>query len=89
MDLIKMGLCIKRHREKLGISLEELAQKAGIDVEVLLSYERGEIKPNYKELERISKEIDVPMVMLVHGGGTERSRYIDSNGKFVCEAKEY
>lgn len=84
-----MGECIKRNREKKDISIEELAQKTGIDESLILSYEAGATKPTYRDLERISKELDVPMVMLAHGGGTMRKRHKDEEGKCICEVEEY
>ena len=89
MNLKEMGRCIKRCREKMDISHVELAQKTGIAVEALLSYESGMQRPTYRDLKKISKEINVPMVMLVHGGGVVRRRYVDESGKPVCETREY
>lgn len=41
MDLKMIGQCIKRNREKRNISLADLAQKTGIDAEVLQLFENG------------------------------------------------
>lgn len=69
MNTKAIGACIYKNREKLNISLEELADKTGVGVSVLMEFEKGLKRPKASELKRISDVLDVPMVALIHGGG--------------------
>lgn len=89
MDLIAMGLCIKRNREKKSITLAELALKTGVSSECLQSYEDGMQKPTAKELKKISKVIGVPLVALIHGGGVLRNRCIDKMATRCVKVKNF
>lgn len=89
MNLTAFGNCMKRNREKRNISLEDLAQRTGISIELLKAFEGGTQKPKASELKKISQEIEVPPLILKIGGGTVGVRRINENGKHVCDWKEY
>jgi len=89
MDLTAFGNCMKRNREKHNITLDELAQRTGLCEELLQAFEDGTQKPKASELKNISREINVPLLILKRGGGMVSLRRIDKNGKSVCEWREY
>ena len=89
MNIKVMGACIHRNRERLQMSLEELADKAGMSVSALEEYEKGLKKPRASELRRISDVLDVPMYALIHGGAGMYRKVKDENGKTILEYWEY
>ena len=89
MNLTAFGNCMKRNREKNNISLEDLAQRTGISIELLQAFEEGTQKPRFSEIQAISSEIDVPLLVLKSGGGMVGVRRINESGKHVCDWKEY
>lgn len=89
MNTKAIGACIHRNRESLGMSLEELADKAGMSVSSLKEYEKGLKKPRASELKCISDALDIPMVMLIHGGGGMYREVKDENGRTILRYREY
>lgn len=89
MNIKAIGDCIHRNRECLHMSLEELADKAGISVSVLKEYEKGLKKPRASELKHISAVLDVPMVVLIHGGAGIYREVRDENGKTILRYRTY
>ena len=89
MDLIAFGKCMKRNRKKHNITIDDLAQRTGLCKELLQAYEDGTQKPKASELKKISREINVSLLILKRGGGTVGFRGIDKDGKSVCDWREY
>lgn len=69
MNMKKIGLCIKENRERKGLTQLQLAQLLKMDLVSVQSYEKGENKLTVKELEMISNVLDIPLIVLLHGGG--------------------
>ena len=69
MNITKIGLCIKENREQNGLTQLQLAKLLKIDIASVQSFEKGEKKPTVKELERMSNVLDIPLIVLLHGGG--------------------
>lgn len=69
MNIKKIGQCIKENRERKGLTTLQLAQLLKTDIVSVQSYEKGEKKPTVKELEVISNVLDIPLIVLLHGGG--------------------
>ena len=69
MNITKIGLCIKENREQKGLTQLQLAKLLKIDIASVQSFEKGEKKPTVKELERMSNVLDIPLIVLLHGGG--------------------
>ena len=55
----EIGENIKKVREKVGLTQEELAQKAEIHVSYLSRIERGVVNPSTKVLENIAKVLKI------------------------------
>ncbi|MCL2317944.1 MAG: cupin domain-containing protein [Methanomassiliicoccaceae archaeon] len=53
----KLGLRVKAYRERLGISQEELATRAGLDVEFIKDVESGNVYPAVGMLVKISRAL--------------------------------
>lgn len=86
MDKQLFAACMKRNREKQGIAFEILAEKTGIPIDRLIELESGEFeKIKASELEKIGKAIDVPMAILMHGGGTYHFHNRLEDGTSYCE----
>ena len=76
MDKIAFAACMKRNREKQGITFENLAEKTGISIGKLIEFESGEFERiKASELEKIGKVICVPKAILMHGGGEREYEY--------------
>ena len=55
----KLGKNVKKAREKLGLTQEELAEKVGIHVSYVSRIERGKVNPSYDILENLAKVLKV------------------------------
>ncbi len=52
---------IKKFRTKLGITQEELAEKAGVRRETIVFLEQGKYNPSLKLALNIAKELKIPI----------------------------
>ena len=46
---------IKEHRERLGLSMAELAEKIGVDASTVCLWEQGKPIPKYASIKRMAK----------------------------------
>ena len=46
---------IKEHRERLGLSMAELAEKIGVDASTVCLWEQGKRIPEYTSIKRMAK----------------------------------
>lgn len=88
MNMKKIGLCIKENRERKGLTQLQLAQLLKMDLVSVQSYEKGENKPTVKELEMISNVLDIPLIVLLHGGGEVEMLQRNGDGA-KCKWKKY
>ncbi|ENN96568.1 hypothetical protein J422_01560 [Methanocaldococcus villosus KIN24-T80] len=56
------GDVIREAREKLGLSIEELARRLKIKATVLQKFERYELEPNEKEIKLLEKELKINLL---------------------------
>lgn len=90
MNKQAFAACMKRNREKQGITFENLAEKTGIPIGKIIEFESGEFERiKASELEKIGKAIEVPMAILMHGGGTYHFHHRSEDGAPYCEWVEY
>jgi putative transcriptional regulator len=52
---------LKEHREKAGLTQEQLAEKAKVARQTILFLERGQYNPSLRLAFRISKILEVPL----------------------------
>lgn len=88
MNMKKIGLCIKENREQKELTQLQLAQLLKMDLVSVQSYEKGEKKPTVKELEMISNVLDIPLIVLLHGGGEVEMLQRNEDGA-KCKWKKY
>ncbi|MBS4176441.1 helix-turn-helix domain-containing protein [Lederbergia citrea] len=63
-----IGLRIRDYRKKKGMSLSELAEKAGVAKSYLSSIERNiQSNPSIQFLEKVSSVLDISVNSLLHG----------------------
>jgi transcriptional regulator with XRE-family HTH domain len=62
-----LGRNIRRLRRRRGLTQEELAFEAGIDLTYMGGIERGKRNPSLLVLVRIAKALAVPLAKLVSG----------------------
>lgn len=60
-----IGQRIKKYRQSLGISREELAEKLGLSKHAIAKYEQGQRNPDGKLLIRISDALGIPISYLL------------------------
>lgn len=58
-SLKKLGKNIKKARENVGLTQEQVAEKAGVHVSYYSRIERGVVNPSYEVLESIFKVLKV------------------------------
>lgn len=62
MDLARyFGLAIRKHRELIRVSQEELADRAGMDRTYVSGIERGQRNPTLKIMQRLADAIGVDL----------------------------
>ena len=90
MNKQAFATCMKRNREKHGITFENLAEKTGITTDKLIEFESGQFERIIaSKLEKIGKAICVPKAILMHGGGTYHFHHRPEDGDSYCEWVEY
>ena len=62
---LDIGSVIRTERKKLGISLDEAAQKTGVSKATLGQIERGESSPTLSTVWKISAGLRLPMATLL------------------------
>lgn len=55
------GAHIRSTRQKLGLSQEEVAHRAGIHVTYLSGIERGQRNPSLRNIRRIAMALEIPV----------------------------
>lgn len=65
MEPVNESLHVRAWREHYGISLEDLAQKAGLAPERLQAIEHGECDCSLASLHRLSHALDIPVTWLL------------------------
>ena len=58
---VQFGLRVRELRQKLGISQESLAYKAGIDRTYMTGVENGKRNVSAKNIDRIIKALELPI----------------------------
>ncbi|MFP2896033.1 helix-turn-helix domain-containing protein [Corallococcus sp. 4LFB] len=72
-DLLShFGQAVRRQRELLRVSQEELADRAGVDRTYLSGIERGIRNPTLKTIDRLSRSLGVEMEVLFASVGEIR-----------------
>lgn len=72
---MNIGRAIEKLREKKGISLRELAEKAGWSSHSgIAQIIKGKTSPRMDTIERIAKALDVPPIILILEGTTKEER---------------
>jgi transcriptional regulator with XRE-family HTH domain len=73
-DLQRFGARVRAERERLGISQEELAARAGLHRTYLGGVERGERNVGLLNVLRITRALGIPASALLRGVGGADSR---------------
>jgi len=64
-QFFKVGRRIQERREQMGLSLRELADRAGVTASFLSQLERGQSNPSLKSLQAIANTLDVSIFYLL------------------------
>lgn len=64
-QILKLGQRIQERREQMGLSLRELANRAGVTASFLSQLERGQSNPSLKSLQAIANTLDVSIFYLL------------------------
>lgn len=65
---VALGRAVHRHRIKLGISQEDLADRVGLDRTYVSGIERGIRNPTFLVLLRLAQVLAVPVASLLEDG---------------------
>lgn len=64
-QILKLGQRIQERREQMGLSLRDLANRAGVTASFLSQLERGQSNPSLKSLQTIANILDVSIFYLL------------------------
>lgn len=67
-----LGVQLRRHRRALGLTLDELAARAGVSKPMLSKIENAQTSCSLTTVSRLAAALDVPATTLFRGAGTER-----------------
>ncbi len=70
----RFGLAIKKRRHELGISQEELAERAELHRTYISDIERGVRNPSLENIEKLAKALEVSVSALFISYGIEVER---------------
>jgi transcriptional regulator with XRE-family HTH domain len=62
-----IGREVKRHREKMGLTISELANASGLSAGMLSKIENGATSPSLSSLQALTKALQVPLTSLFKG----------------------
>lgn len=90
MDKKKIATCLNRNRIKRNLSIEELAEMTDISPDRVICLENGDFSEiKTYELKAISQALNVPIAMLMKGGGLVNRLRRDVEGEIISEWEEY
>ena len=75
-----LGVQLRRHRRALGLTLDELAARAGVSKPMLSKIENAQISCSLTTVGRLATALDVPVTTLFRGAGTEREAVFTPEG---------
>ncbi|WP_265521505.1 helix-turn-helix domain-containing protein [Oerskovia flava] len=61
------GSEIRRTRQRLGLSVEQLADRSGVSLGLVSQLERGQGNPSFQTLTRLADGLGMPLVALLQG----------------------
>jgi len=70
-DIDAIGVRVKKLREEKGLSVTELSNITGFDVELLTSIEKKEVQPQLGTIIKLSKALDSAFSRVVSGAGNK------------------
>ena len=79
------GAKVKEQRGNLGLSQKQLAEKAGMGIRTITSYELGERKPYQAQLYKLAKALEVSTEYLQNDNiedpsyGLDRMEYVEDS----------
>lgn len=68
---MKIGVRVKKVRERTLLTQEELAERAGIGLSTLNRIENDRVEPHFRTIRKIAKALDVDARELVLENGDE------------------
>lgn len=83
------GAKVKEQRGNLGLSQKQLAEKAGMGIRTITSYELGERKPYQAQLYKLAKALEVSTEYLQNDNiedpsyGLDRMEYVEDMRKIA------
>lgn len=89
MDLKSFAKLISEKRKALGLSMTDVSEKTGINVETLEKYEKGIQKPTAGDIKSLGKALGIPPVILMHGHGIMHSSGFDEDGHRTSKWTEF
>lgn len=89
MDLNSFAKLISDKRKALGLSMTDVSEKTGINIETLEKYEKGIQKPTASDIKSLGRILDIPPVILMHGHGIVHSSGFDEDGHRTSKWTEF
>jgi len=65
--ILKVGESVKAIREKKGLSLEDISQRTGLEVDSLAEIEKGEMSPPLGTIIKLAKALEMKMGYFISG----------------------
>lgn len=67
-----VGESVRAHRKKLGMSLQQAAERSGLSISMISKIERGVTSPSLRSLYALSRGLSIPVDVLFSGGSAFR-----------------
>jgi len=76
-DIFKhLGNCIRKHRNKCGLTQQQLSDKAGVSVRHIAKIEKGIINPSFEKLHALVTALGVPPIDLFYSELPDEEREV-------------
>ncbi|RUM99541.1 cupin domain-containing protein [Pseudaminobacter arsenicus] len=87
-----LGLQVRAMRKSAGLSLKELAEKAGLSIGMISQIERGAASPSIRSLRQISEALKVPTSLFFQEGdippANEIGRIVRNNARRIMMLRQ-
>ena len=88
MEDINLGKKVQDFRNKSGMSLRELAKRAGLTASMLSQIERNLVNPSINTLKVIAAALEIPMYKFFMGGGADKNLVVRRDARITLGRPE-
>ncbi len=82
-DIGALGAVVRRDRQRMGLSVEALAERSGLSAGLVSQLERGRGNPSLQTLSRLAAALGTPLVSLLQRAQRHGEPVVRADARFV------